>query len=331
MESNTLSRRHAFKLAGLAGAAVALRDTRVFAETPAAAPATLPQGAGFYRTHVGELEVTIVSDGSFPLTPYPTFGANASEEAVNNLLNDNFLDPAKLMGQVNAVVVRKAGGPVTLIDTGCGKLFGPAAGFALQNLAAAGVKPDDVRHVLFTHLHPDHAGGAVTDGRKTFPNATHHVSEQEASFWTSAQPDFSKSGVPADFQPVMIETARNVIKVLEPKRFAPGSELLPGILPRLTVGHTPGHCVVTIQDGGQSLVYLGDMVIHHVLVPAHPEWFVGFDTDREMAVTARQTLLADLAQSRSLVSGSHLPFPSLGHFKKADAGYAYVPAPWRWA
>lgn len=340
MNTPTLSRRHAFKIAGLAGAAVALRDPAAFAERPASMPTTapaaaLPQGAGFYRTHVGQFEVTIVSDGAFPMAPvFPTFGANASREAVEAVLKDAFLDPAALMGQVNAVLVRRGNGPYTLIDTGCGKLFGPLTGFVKHNLQAAGVRPGDIQSVLLTHLHPDHAGGVVgDDGKPVFGDARHHCHEAERDFWAGPNPDLRKSGV-GEMAKTLIAAGRGTLAAIGPglESFAGEShDVAPGITAVLTGGHTPGHCAVRIESDGQSLLYVGDLIIQSVLVMAHPEWFVAFDTDREKTVDVRRKLFAKLAEERTLICGSHLPFPSLGHVKKAGDGYAFVPAPWRWA
>jgi len=332
--SPDFSRRDAFKILGVTGAAVALSGRVGRAETSAAS-ATMPQGAGFYRTHVGEFEVTIVSDGQFPLVPYPTFGSNASKEAVEAVLKENFIDPAKLMGQVNGLVIRMAGGPVTIVDTGCGKLFGPASGFYLQNLQNAGVKPADVQNVLFTHLHPDHCGGAVTeDGKPVYANAKHHVHKREVGFWTVEKPDFSKSGVPAEAQGGMIATAKKAITAPRDNLElfdGESTEILPGITALKTGGHTPGHCMVQIESGGDRLLYVTDMVVQAQLVFAHPEWFVGFDTDMQATVKIRQDLFAKLAADGTLICGSHLPFPSLGHVKKVETGYQFVPAMWNWA
>ncbi|MDB5325262.1 MAG: putative hydrolase [Phycisphaerales bacterium] len=335
MENNTLSRRHAFKIVGLTGAAVALRGTAVYAEEAAATPPAT-QGAGFYRTMVGEFEVTIVSDGFFPFgAPFPTFGANATQAEVEQVLKDAFLDPAKLAGQVNTLIVRKAGGPVMVIDTGCGGNFGPTAGFSVKNLAVAGVKPADVQSVLLTHLHPDHAGGvAGPDGKAVFANAKHYTHKIEKDFWTSATPDFSKSGVPEAMQPVMIGAAGKAIAGAGSSLTTfdgETSEIAPGITAVLTGGHTPGHCAVKIESNGESLLYVTDLIVQSVIVPAHPEWFVGFDTDREKTVEVRKALFAKLAEEKTLICGSHLPFPSLGHLKKAGTGYEFVPSPWRWA
>lgn len=343
MEGSTLTRRHAFKLAGLAGAAVALRNTVTEAqETPAngfvpVQRKPLPQGAGFYRTHVGEIEVTIVSDGGFPLTPYPTIGSNATKEQVEGLLRDHFVEPSQLMGQVNALVVRsKNDDGLTVIDTGCGKLFGPAAGFFRENFANAGFKAADVKNVVFTHLHPDHAGGALDEaGNLLFPDAKYFVHKAEVDFWTGPKPDFSKSGVPAEMQPTMIATATKVIKAIGDKLTTFDSttsgDVLPGIRYGFTGGHTPGHCTMRIKSGDASLTYVGDFIVQSILVLAHPEWFVGYDTDMPLTAERRKVLFEALAKDRAPVCGSHLPFPSVGHIKKDGDGYAFVPAIWKWS
>ncbi|MGC4032065.1 MAG: MBL fold metallo-hydrolase [Tepidisphaeraceae bacterium] len=343
MEGSTLTRRHAFKLAGLAGAAVALRGAAATAQEaqadrimPPPKKKPLPQGAGFYRTHAGDFEVTIVSDGSFQLTPYPTIGSNATKEQVEGLLTENFIEPSSLMGQVNALVVRSKDDSLTVIDTGCGKLFGPAAGFFRENFANAGFKVADVKNVIFTHLHPDHAGGALDEaGNLLFPNAKYFVHKAEVDFWTGKSPDFSKSGVPAAMQPTMIGAATKVITAIGDKLTtfdsATTGEVLPGITYGFTGGHTPGHCTIQIKSGDASLHYVGDFIVQSILVLAHPEWLVGFDTDMPLTAERRKVLFEVLAKDKALVCGSHLPFPSLGHIKKDGGGYAFVPSLWKWA
>ena len=72
--------------------------------------------------------------------------------------------------------------------------------------------------------------------------------------------------------------------------------------------------------------------MHSVAIsPQHPDWYLAFDTDRDAGVATRKRVYGDLAAARSLISGSHLPFPSLGHLKAVDTAFAYVPAPWMWA
>jgi glyoxylase-like metal-dependent hydrolase (beta-lactamase superfamily II) len=61
---------------------------------------------------------------------------------------------------VNAYLIR-LDGPVLLVDSGAGTLFGPTVGHVREALAAAGVAPGAVTDVFITHLHPDHFGGLL--------------------------------------------------------------------------------------------------------------------------------------------------------------------------
>ena len=69
----------------------------------------------------------------------------------------------------------KTGGQVVLIDTGTGgQTGGPKAGVFMKNLAAAGVDPASVNHIVISHFHPDHIFGLMTkapENKVVFPNA----------------------------------------------------------------------------------------------------------------------------------------------------------------
>ena len=69
----------------------------------------------------------------------------------------------------------EADGGLALVDCG------PASTLAAlrRRLAAHGVRIDDLRHVLLTHIHLDHAGAAGALVREN-PQLTVHVSERGA-------------------------------------------------------------------------------------------------------------------------------------------------------
>lgn len=333
-----LSRRKMLAAAGALVAAPALArggqaDTQQPA-IPAAGPAG-QQGAGFYRRKVGDVEVSVVSDGAFPMTPpYPTFGANAGEAAVNAALERAFIRPEQTLGHVNTLLIR-SGGEVILVDAGCGTLFGPGTGKLIPHLAAAGVRPADVTAVVLTHLHPDHIGGLLGPaGADLFPSARYYVHEAEKAFWGGENPDFSKSGVPEAARGQMVQGAAGLLRALESrlklldgtnKRIADGVDAVPA------PGHTPGHIGVHVTGGrGEQLLFIADAVHHHAIVLPNPDWYVAFDTDRDAAVAARKALLDTAASEKLLISGSHLPFPGFGHVRKDGPGYDWVPVDWEW-
>ena len=50
--------------------------------------------------------------------------------------------------------------------------------------------------------------------------------------------------------------------------------------------------------------------------------------DGNQAVATRRKLLDQLATDRIMMSGYHIPFPSLGYVEKAGTGYRLIPASW---
>lgn len=336
-----LSRRGALGAAVAAGATAALGSS--FARAAEAVPvvpvptnepaANGSQGAGFYRTSVGDVDVTVISDGVLSFTPYPLFGVNADRYQVERALRNAFLPTDRVNIQVNALLLR-SGSDVVLIDTGAGNLAGPTVGLALRNLRRAGVWPRDVTHVVFTHLHRDHIGGALdVDGNLAFPNARLIMHRAEHAFWSAPQPDLSRATVPAALKQTWVDAAHQFLSAAKDNvTLLDGNEnpITEHVTAHLAAGHTPGHLVVSIQSNNERLVYFADLAHHHAIVLPHPAWHVALDTDPAQAVTVRKELLARYAFDQTLVSGTHLPFPSLGHLTPAETGVAWAPVEWRW-
>lgn len=91
---------------------------------------------------------------------------------------------------------------VVLVDTGLGFNL-PDGSYQLHhNLLEQGIHPNEVTHVILSHLHKDHAGGAGmlnADGHRVpaFPNANYYVSRKEFEF---ALQKGIPSYMPDDFQ-----------------------------------------------------------------------------------------------------------------------------------
>lgn len=214
-------------------------------------------------------------------------------------------------------------GETILIDAGTGPGVQPTGGAHGDSLRAAGVAPEAVTRILFTHAHPDHLWGAGSaDGTSLFPNAIFHMAEAEWAFWTDTG---LPSRLPADFVPMTASTQTRLGAVSERvQRFAPGAEVMPGVFALDAAGHTPGHVGFEI-GGGDGLVILGDTVITPAVFFAHPGWRFGFDVDGDAAVRNRRRMLDRAVTDRLRLIGYHWPAPGVGYAERRGDAYAYVP------
>ena len=128
----------------------------------ARAPKVGTESAYFYRFGLGAAEVTVVSDGPLPLGPPQGTFTGASDDEIKKMLTDNFLSPDNIVLEQNSPIVNM-GDKLVLFDTGMGtsQAFGPTTGRQQKSLMEAGIKPEDIDAVVFSHAHIDHIGGVV--------------------------------------------------------------------------------------------------------------------------------------------------------------------------
>lgn len=280
--------------------------------------------ASAHTFKMGEFEITVVSDGHLMMPA--RLAAPEAPEAERNAALAAAGQKGDMAQPPTNVTVIKTDKDLILIDAGSGPNFMPTAGKLSANLDAAGISADDVTKVIFTHGHPDHLWGVLDDFEESprFPNATHLIAAREWDYWFS---DDAEKGLPAD-RATFVAAARRRISAIEGKaqRFEAGKELLPGIQAFETLGHTQGHVSLELASGGETLVVLGDALIHPIISFAHPDWRPAADHVPEQAAETRKKLLDKLAAEKSRLIGYHLPFPGLGRVEKKDGAYAYVAA-----
>jgi glyoxylase-like metal-dependent hydrolase (beta-lactamase superfamily II) len=224
----------------------------------------------------GDLEVTPLLDGFFRLDGGAMFGVVPKTLWERRAPAD---DENRILMGLRPLLVR-TGRYVVLIDAGIGdKMDSKAAAiYGLDrarhldlSLAEAGLTPRDITHVVATHLHFDHIGGATMLAGGVlvprFPNARYLIRRQEWEDATHPHERNRASYLQENFLP-LAEAGR--VGFVE----ADG-EVLPGISVFETGWHCRHHQLVRLESGGRVGVFVAD----HNPTTAHVDeaWIMGYD------------------------------------------------------
>lgn len=191
-----------------------------------------------------------------------------------------------------------------------------------DSLLDLGYKPEEVKWVINTHLHFDHAGGNTTDRRTggqtdgnspgeplidlSFPNATYVVQKRELEFARHTNERTRASYLSHNFEPV---DAAGRWKLVEGD-----VDVLPGISVRLTPGHVPFHQSVLVQDQGETAVFLGDVMptAAHLPLP----WIMGYDLEPLRTLESKRALLNEAADRSWRFVFEHDPTVAFGRVRR---------------
>ncbi len=177
-----------------------------------------------------------------------------------------------------------------LLDTG----IGAPTSLLLPKLKELGVNPEDLEFIYITHLHQDHIGGLLQEGKVVFPNAEVYVNRLEAEAWLAMEDEKSKS-------------AKEMLSAYEEHLhlFEAGDTLEGDVQTLAAYGHTPGH---TLFQKGEILV-IGDLIHGAALQLEYPAYCPTFDMDPTAAAETRIRILNYARENNLTMYGMHLPEP----------------------
>lgn len=186
-------------------------------------------------------------------------------------------DENNLIEMRNNLFVLTAHGKKFLFDAGLGdsltdkekKIYTTQSDSTMDSgLQSLGLSENDIDYVILTHLHTDHAAGAVkeVDGEfvPRFPNAKYIVSREE--FAVAMKPNERTKAVYVPQRYLALQQSGK-LEIIDGNE-----ELFPGIKALFTSGHTDGHFALEMESGGQKVFYYADIFCtsNHMAVPFVP-------------------------------------------------------------
>ncbi|MBM3275195.1 MAG: MBL fold metallo-hydrolase [Candidatus Sericytochromatia bacterium] len=189
-------------------------------------------------------------------------------------------------------------------------------------LREAGLEPEAVTHLVFTHMHPDHAGGATCQGadgkiRPTFPNAKVVIQEREYEAMTRLHLRTKHAYYEENWRP--IEEAGLL------QRVDGTASVVPGVDVYLTGGHTLGHQAIKLTGGGTTLLHLGDLLPTHAHL--NPLWVMAYDDFPMDSIGQKAEWLAQAQEEQWWLSFYHDAYLLAAIFDKDGNRLQAVEAP----
>ena len=174
-------------------------------------------------------------------------------------------------------------------------------------IAELGHRPEDIRWVINTHLHFDHAGGNKTVDGLAFPRARYVAQKGELSFAQHTNERTAGSYLPHNFSDTPFQLIDGE------------TEILPGIRGLPTPGHVPYHQSILIESGGEKACFVADLVptAAHLPLP----WIMGYDLEPLRTLETRKRIYQRAEAEGWLLVFEHDPKVISGRLTRDGKGF----------
>lgn len=269
---------------------------------------------------MGDLEFLLLNDGTLRLDGGAMFGVVPKPMWEKKSRAD---DRNRVLLAMNCILIRAAGKTI-LVETGAGDKWDAKKRdiYALDGsprfpdqLAAHGVKPENVDIVINTHLHFDHCGWntRIVNGkaRPTFPNARYVVQKKDF--------EHAKNPSERDRASFLLE---NYLPVEEARQWwllEGDTEIVPGVSVLLAPGHTHAMQCVKLTSGGKTAIFLADLVPTTAHLPL--AWIMGFDLFPLTTLENKKKWLPQIANNGWLVLFAHDPVVRAAYLRERNGNF----------
>ncbi|MFZ0951029.1 MAG: MBL fold metallo-hydrolase [Candidatus Sulfotelmatobacter sp.] len=254
---------------------------------------------------LGDFELSILSDGTYPLDGGAFFGVVPKVMWSRKVTAD---ERNYVQAGLNSLLIR-TGKKNILVETGMGdklsermiKFYGQPARL-LTNLSAAALAPGDIDIVINTHLHFDHCGWNTIRGKEgkivpTFSRAKYYAPEGEWQYARHPSERDAISYIPENYDPLVASGQMTLLKG--------GEEILPGISVKTYPGHTAHMQAVIVESGGCTACYISDLIPS----TAHIDltWGMSFDLYPLQTIQSKKQYYAKAIGEKWLTVFTHDP------------------------
>jgi methylmalonyl-CoA epimerase len=265
----------------------------------------------------GDLRLTTLFDGPFRLD------GGAMFSVVPRLLWEKLTPPDernRVQLAMRPLLVEAAWGRM-LIDCGAGDKMPPKLLdiYALDRtrtldhaLADVGLTSDSIDFALATHLHFDHFGGATMqvagELRPRFGKARYLIRAAEWEDATHPHERNRASYLHDDFVP---------LKAAAVVDFFPDDRTIkPGVRVERTGGHTGQHQIVYLESGGQTAVFVADMIptTAHLQDP----WVMSYDLFPMETLAFKKRFIREAIEREYLIFFEHDPKVAAGYIRETS-------------
>jgi glyoxylase-like metal-dependent hydrolase (beta-lactamase superfamily II) len=271
-----------------------------------------------HRLTLGHFELSIFSDGTYPLDGGAFFGVVPKVMWSRKVEADekNYVTTG-----LNSLLIR-TGKQTVLVETGMGnklsermiKFYGQPAKL-IDNLKAGGVAPEDVDIVINSHLHFDHCGWNTVRDKNgkivpTFPRAKYYAPEGEWQYARRPSERDAISYIPENYDPLVESGQMMLLKG--------GEEMVPGISVKTFPGHTAHMQTVVVQSQGRTACYISDLMP----TTAHIDltWGMAFDLFPLQTIESKKLYYARSIPEKWLTVFTHDPQTPWAYVEKDELG-----------